>query len=93
MTDTDPKIDTEDFLARAPLFARLGRRSLHKLAALCISRDFEPGAVVISEGDTGLGLFVIVSGSVEITKRIWGRNPPARDDEARRSARRDGPDR
>jgi len=69
MTDNDPTIDTEDFLARAPLFARLGRRSLHKLAALCIPRDFEPGAVVISEGDTGLGLFVIVSGSVEITKR------------------------
>jgi len=69
MTEPDPNIGIEDFLARAPLFARLGRRSLHKLAALCISRDFEPGSVVISEGDTGLGLFVIVSGTVEVTKR------------------------
>jgi CRP-like cAMP-binding protein len=69
MTDTDPNLDPEDFLARAPLFARLERRSLRKLAALCVPRDFEPGAVVISEGDNGLGLFVIVSGTVEITKR------------------------
>lgn len=65
-TDTD--LNTEDFLSRAPLFARLGRRSLRKLAALCVPRDFDPGAVMISEGDTGLGLFVIVSGTVEITK-------------------------
>jgi CRP-like cAMP-binding protein len=69
MTDTDQELSSEDFLARAPLFARLGRRSLHKLAALCVPRDFAPGAMVISEGDTGLGLFVIVSGTVEISKR------------------------
>ena len=68
MTNTDQNLNAEDFLARAPLFARLRRRSLHKLAALCVPRDFEPGAVMISEGDTGLGLFVIVSGTVEITK-------------------------
>jgi len=61
-------LNAEDFLARAPLFARLGRRSLRKLAGLCVPRDFEPGAVVISEGDTGLGLFVVVSGKVEVTK-------------------------
>lgn len=61
-------LNAEDFLARAPLFARLGKRSLRKLAGLCVPREFETGAVMISEGDTGLGLFVIVSGRVEITK-------------------------
>lgn len=66
MTDTD--LDTEDFLARAPLFARLERRSLRKLAGLCMPRHFDTGAVMISEGDIGLGLFVVVSGRVEITK-------------------------
>lgn len=65
MTDSD--LNAQDFLARAPLFARLERRSLRKLAELCITRDFEPGSVMISEGDTGLGLFVIVSGRVEVT--------------------------
>lgn len=64
----DSKLNAEDFLARAPLFARLGRRSLRKLAELCVPRDFESGSVIISEGDTGLGLFVIVSGRVEIIK-------------------------
>lgn len=58
----------EDFLSRAPLFARLGRRSLRKLAELCVPRDFDTGAVLISEGDTGLGLLVVVSGRVEVTK-------------------------
>lgn len=64
----DPSLNAEEFLARAPLFARLGRRSLRKLAGLCVPRDFETGAVMISEGDTGLGLFVIVSGRVEVVK-------------------------
>jgi CRP/FNR family transcriptional regulator len=68
MTDTEPT--TEEFLARAPLFARLERRSLRKLAELCVPRDFEAGSVMISEGDTGLGLFVIMSGRVEITKGV-----------------------
>lgn len=65
---TDTELNAEDFLARAPLFARLERRSLRKLAGLCMPRDFEPGAIVISEGDTGLGLFVVVSGRIEVTK-------------------------
>jgi CRP/FNR family cyclic AMP-dependent transcriptional regulator len=68
MAMTDADLNAEDFLARAPLFARLERRSLRKLAALCIPRDFQPGAVVISEGDTGLGLFIVVSGRVEVSK-------------------------
>jgi len=66
MTDSD--YNAADFLARAPLFARLERRSLRKLAGLCMPRDFETGAIVISEGDTGLGLFVVVSGRIEVTK-------------------------
>jgi len=65
----DADLNAEDFLARAPLFARLEHRSLRKLAALCMPRDFEAGAVVISEGDTGLGLFVVVSGRIEVSKR------------------------
>jgi len=70
MSMTDADLNAEDFLARAPLFARLERRSLRKLAALCMPRDFETGAVLISEGDTGLGLFVVVSGRVEVSKRV-----------------------
>jgi CRP/FNR family cyclic AMP-dependent transcriptional regulator len=68
MTMSEAENTAEDFLARAPLFARLGRRSLRKLAGLCVPRDFDTGAVLISEGDTGLGLFVVVSGRVEVTK-------------------------
>ena len=67
MTTPDPS-SPEEFLARAPLFARLSRRSLRKLADLCVPRDYAEGAEMITEGDTGLGLFIITSGRVGISK-------------------------
>lgn len=58
----------EDFLSRAPLFARLERRQLHRLAELCVPRSYETGEEIVVEGSTGLGLFVITSGRVEVTR-------------------------
>jgi CRP-like cAMP-binding protein len=61
-------IHAEDFLTRAPLFARLEGRQLHRLAELCVPRSYETGEEVVVEGSTGLGLFVITSGRVEVTR-------------------------
>jgi len=58
-----------DFLRRVPVFQRLGTRSLRKLVRLCVERTYEAGAEIITEGSTGLGLFVITSGEVEVFKR------------------------
>jgi CRP-like cAMP-binding protein len=66
LTNTDRT--TEDLLATVPLFARLERKSLRKMAALCVPREFDTGAEIISEGGTGLGLFIITEGRVEVTK-------------------------
>jgi CRP-like cAMP-binding protein len=58
----------EEFLSRAPLFARLERRQLHRLAELCVPRTYETGEEIVVEGSTGLGLFVITGGRVEVTR-------------------------
>jgi CRP-like cAMP-binding protein len=58
-----------EFLSRVPVFSRLGARSLRKLVRLCIERTYDAGSSIITEGSTGLGLFVITSGSVEVFKR------------------------
>ena len=48
----------EGILASVPIFSRLDRGDIRKLAKLCLPRTFKAGETVIEEGDTGLGLFV-----------------------------------
>lgn len=69
MTETGTSIRHDDLLARIPLFARLSRREIRKLAALCVAKKFESGSVIVEEGTTGLGLFALISGAAEISKR------------------------
>ena len=64
----DDEIRAEEFLSRAPLFARLESRQLHRLAELCVPRSYDTGEEIVVEGSTGLGLFVITSGRVEVTR-------------------------
>jgi len=61
-------IRAEDFLTRAPLFARLEGSQLHRLAELCVPRSYETGEEIVVEGSTGLGLFVITGGRVEVSR-------------------------
>ena len=64
----DGDIRAEDFLTRAPLFARLEGHQLHRLAELCVPRSYETGEEIVVEGSTGLGLFVITGGRVEVSR-------------------------
>jgi CRP-like cAMP-binding protein len=64
----DDDIRAEEFLSRAPLFARLEGRQLHRLAELCVPRSYDTGEEIVVEGSTGLGLFVITGGRVEVTR-------------------------
>lgn len=65
---SNPTGSTEDLLARVPLFAELNQRSLRRLAKLCIPRSYSEGTEIITEGSTGLGMFLITAGRVEIFK-------------------------
>jgi CRP/FNR family transcriptional regulator/CRP/FNR family cyclic AMP-dependent transcriptional regulator len=68
MSLADEEIRAEEFLAKAPLFARLDSRGLRRLAALCVPRTYQVGEEIVTEGSTGLGLFVVTDGRVEVIK-------------------------
>jgi len=68
MSRIDDETRAEKFLSKAPLFARLDGRGLRRLAELCVPRSYQVGEEIVTEGSTGLGLFVITSGRVEVVK-------------------------
>ncbi len=58
----------EDTLAQVPLFQGLSRRDLQVLAANSRERDYAAGAALLRQGETGVGLFIIISGSVHASQ-------------------------
>lgn len=65
-------VANEELIGKVPLFARLDKRSLRRLSALCIPRQFPIGKLLIRQGDTGLGLFLITAGRVEVYRDEGG---------------------
>ena len=61
-----------DFLQRVRLFQDLDRRSLQAIANAAVERSYEPGQVIVQQGDTGVGAFVIRSGRVEVVQDRGG---------------------
>jgi CRP/FNR family transcriptional regulator, cyclic AMP receptor protein len=57
----------EDTLARVELFSGLDKKELHTLAESCQERKYSAGTRIMSQGDTGVGLYIITSGKVRIT--------------------------
>jgi CRP/FNR family transcriptional regulator, cyclic AMP receptor protein len=60
----------EDTLKRVSLFSSLDRKELQALAQSCQERKYSAGSTLFSQGDTGVGLYVITSGTVRITQAI-----------------------
>ena len=61
----DPKVDR---LARVPLFKDLSRRDLEFLASRVDEVDLKPGQTVIREGQPTESFFILVKGSVNVTR-------------------------
>jgi hypothetical protein len=53
-------------LAAVPLFADLDAGSIARLEAFAFRRTFTPGEVIVEEGHTGNGLYVVLSGTVDV---------------------------
>jgi CRP/FNR family cyclic AMP-dependent transcriptional regulator len=68
MSDVATTERVEEILVAVPIFSRLNSRDLKKLAKLCVPKTFTDQQTIIEEGATGLGLFVITSGRVQIFK-------------------------
>lgn len=59
----------EDALARVDLFSGLRKKDLKDLATYCREGKFSPGSVMLSQGEQGLGLFIITKGTARITRK------------------------
>jgi CRP/FNR family cyclic AMP-dependent transcriptional regulator len=59
-------------LAQVPLFLDLSKRELQRLSVSCVQRDYPAGAVLVRQGDPGVGLFVLVSGRVRVSQHQEG---------------------
>jgi CRP/FNR family transcriptional regulator len=57
----------EDTLARVDLFSKLQKKELQVLAKSCQERKYSAGTIIFSQGDTGVGLYVLKSGKARIT--------------------------
>ena len=57
-----------DLLREVPLFSACSKRQLGEIATIANEIDLAPGQVLIREGQPGRQFFVIIDGSVEVTK-------------------------
>ncbi|MDQ6660209.1 MAG: cyclic nucleotide-binding domain-containing protein [Chloroflexota bacterium] len=58
----------EDTLSRVDLFHNLNKKELQALARVCKEQQYSAGTTVISEGTTGVGLYILTKGEVRITQ-------------------------
>jgi CRP-like cAMP-binding protein len=59
-----------NILERVPLFAGLSSRQLGKLLVKFFEKEYGPGETIFNEGDLGKALFVILAGSVSISRAL-----------------------
>lgn len=59
----------EVVFAEVPLFARIGRRQLGGLVKKSTVRSFNPGDVIVRQGDSSMTLYVILDGAVRLERR------------------------
>jgi CRP/FNR family transcriptional regulator, cyclic AMP receptor protein len=57
--------DRVRFLTKVPLFENLKEKQLRRLATRFVSRTYEPGQDIVTQGKGGAGLFILVSGAAE----------------------------
>ncbi len=68
MLDDKQKTDTQELLRQVPMFSDLSRKELRQLASVCMPKSYPADSLIIEEGKSGLGLYIITSGSVQVYK-------------------------
>jgi CRP-like cAMP-binding protein len=61
-------MDKEQALSKVPIFENLNHKYVKGIAGICTERTFKPGEYLMKQGDSGIGLFIILSGRVRIEK-------------------------
>jgi CRP-like cAMP-binding protein len=57
-----------DSLAKVPLFKDLDKNALNRLERVMRERTFKAGDTIVSQGDEGVGFYLITDGEVEVTR-------------------------
>ena len=61
-----------DILSEIPIFRDLSRRDFARLEGILHRRSYAPGEAIVTEGDMGVGMYVILSGEVTIVQQGEG---------------------
>jgi CRP-like cAMP-binding protein len=61
-------VDIERALAKVGLFRDLNPKYLKSVAAACAERSFKPGEYLIRQGESAVGLMVVISGRVRVER-------------------------
>jgi len=62
--------DTMQVLAKVPIFADLDEKEIVEIEKIVHRRKYKKGEPIFRMGDPGLGMYIIVEGSVEIVEEL-----------------------
>jgi CRP-like cAMP-binding protein len=68
-----------EFLRRVRLFNELDDHTLREIGAAAVEQRWEAGQEIVRQGDTGVGMFIVRSGKVEIMQDHMGKAEKLRD--------------
>ena len=71
-----PQVSTAEFLATVPLFAGLEDAERAEVAARMKTQTYREGEFVITQGDTGDSMYVLLEGAASVTIRLAGHMVP-----------------
>lgn len=63
-----------DVLSQIWLFSGLSQDQLDAISSFTFQKTFQPGELIVEEGRTGNGCYVILSGDVEVVKALGTEN-------------------
>ena len=67
-------MSTVDVLKGVWLLSGLSQDQLHTISSFTFRKAFAPGELIVEEGHTGNGLYVTISGQVEVVKGLGTEN-------------------
>ena len=61
-----------ELIKKVDIFSGLDKAYLEQISEYCVEKSYKEGETIIRQGDSGIGLFMIVSGLVTIMKETAG---------------------
>ncbi len=61
-----------EIIRNIEFFSGLDQKTLRRIEQSAIVCQFGPGEVIVKEGELGLGMYVVISGKVEVLKKMHG---------------------